>query len=171
MFVTASHPLTRALPTNGDKPDFREPDVSDTEPSGDGVFLAGGGGDAAPQQVEVYPIGEGGPGTTFELYIYAWRLYGAPADEAKFWLDGLLASFACTLGQYAGLQGRLLKPSERFASELVLTGGWLGRYGGVVSPAAKAWFRLDLQGCQRFQFIVRAETALGNALWAPGSYF
>lgn len=166
-----STPLNKALAANSQMVSFLEDDddVLITEPLDSDTFVAGlGNQNRAPQQVMVLPYCDGGPNSEFDLRLYGWWVHGLPKDKNNLlWIRLLLAEFHCIAGSRNGYQTRLIKAGEHFASQINLTAGTVGQYGHVQNGPI-AYAKVDLQGCQKYQFACAtgAGSGLGNALWA-----
>lgn len=167
-----STPLYKALTAgNSQLVDFDNDDVVATEPLDEDTFPAGiGTPTAGPQQLLILPYCEGPAGNVFYVRLYGWWPHGNLKDRNNLlWLRLLLVEFRVVSGSVTGLERRLIKASENFAESLEVTGGTVGRYG-LVQNGGVAYAKVDLQGCQKYQFVCAKGadgTVLGsNALWA-----
>ncbi len=172
---TLSTPLARVLTESAATPDWALLGCQKDEPVGEGVIVAGHGGYTAPAMLMILPFA-GGVGATFDLRVYGWRHLSAPGlPDGDLWLPLLMAEFSCAAnsGDPSGAGGRLLKASECLCDTMTLVAGMLGFYGSVfsVGDGAAAYARVDLQGVQKVQLVLRAVTGEGNALFAKVSAY
>ncbi len=159
--VTPSNPLSKALTGNSTSvTPTRFYDARATEPTDDGVYVAGLGGAVAGNRVMVMPFSDGIVGSRFWMRLWGWRVVQGLVSE-QLWVPQLLVEMLCVTGNFPGplspqkgqKSPRVLQEYEKLCSAMLVTNGSLGRSGEIrvngISPAA-AW--VELVGAQKFQF-------------------
>lgn len=170
---TLSSHLKRALYSNSQEISFSREPIADSEPLSDGTYVAGLGGPMAPQQILIIPFVEGGPECGCKMRVSGWWLVGKAGDTTNLvYIRLTLAQFDVVASRFSGLGGRFLKSNEFCAGQLTLTAGDVGKHGLIVNDGLIAYTKIDLQGCQKFQFeFAQGEQrpGFGNALFAVTS--
>jgi len=170
---TLSSALKRALVNNSQEAEFSRDSVIETEPSKDGTYIAGLGGTTAPQQVLVIPFVDG---AGCDMRLSGWWLLGKPTagDNDAVWIRLTLVQFKVVAGKFNGLGKRRLRANEFCAKRMLLIAGTVGEHGLIVNDGDIAYAKIDLQGCQKFQFEFTTDPeqpGFGNALFAVTSGF
>ncbi len=176
LLETVSTTLTKAL-QNGDlyQTSFTVPTVRSSQPTGDGVYIAGQGGGLAPNRVFLLPFCLGPAGSAFTMRLFGWTELRNPSGDTStlVWIPFLLAELVCVATDLPGFAGRLLSDSERLCDAIALTKGSPGA-GGFVNSSGPgtglvASATVFLCGCRKFSFDFASgeETDVGmNCLWA-----
>lgn len=147
-----STPFAKALPSNSYAFQFTPTQAQTTEPTGDGIFDMGWGGQSCPRQVVVYPYAMAQPGINFKFRLYCWRVLGAD-PKSWIWIRALLKEATVTTGPQTGFANTPVGPQERFCGTAAIT-----------------YLTISTAGCQKIQFEFAQveefyETGM-NALWA-----
>jgi hypothetical protein len=175
LLETYSGSLQKALTRNSDQTSFRTLPIRTTEPgsvsnsdnsgpSDDGTFaVSSGGGATANNNICVYPYCRGEPGAEFWVRLWGWQNFGVNPNTL-LWKKRMLAELMCVAGTQRGVDGKVIRENEYFASRVIVTRG-----SAYAVQDEIAWATVNLRACRRFQFDIAMGDelpAFGNALWA-----
>lgn len=170
LFETLSAPFQLAKAADSTDASYASRPYTQTEPTNDGVWQMGQGGQFSQNTLKVIPFGTGSATNTFKMRLLGWAL--ADQGKTRTWVWTLLAEYTCALSTFAGSAGCVIDASHLVCDTLTLTFGTAteGVSAETVSPTGNvpAHAIISLKGCQKveFQFNMNSSATAANALFA-----
>jgi hypothetical protein len=115
-----TRPFQRALAANANTSSFASKIPTITEPTNDGVLNLVSSGVQVPKWIMLMPIGLGANNDGFSMRVLGWRHIGGNTETAaaRLWIPGIVAEYACTLGNVTGIASSPVLNTEFFCDTI-----------------------------------------------------
>lgn len=152
---------------------FREFAITNTKPSGDGIYTAGDGGEVSHKAIAITPYCNSAD-ASFKVRVFGWfMLQRAPATGAALdtWYPILLQEFACMSGR---IDGGVRQPPHVEVGHIVAGEFLCGDFTPVYADCSEVLSRgvmigvatVKLRGCRLFEFdFEQTDPVAMNAIW------